>query len=332
MAEPRPILIRVDDRMRLISAALSATRYPELAQQRQKHGVTLHARGTRKWLAEYADHPAVKALQMLLNRGITLEHVFGYGMRLTWPHLHNAADTPAWVPPGWNAALMHFFQASKLAEWWAEEDEAWQQCVRHLTEIFDRVNIEQFLRPFFGAFPESLVVLPNISYPTDQNVAITANRELIAIIPPRRAWGDSAPWPYDNDPVYVYQEALRAYIKLLLYADFVRHRDMIAGISERALPVGEKFAAHHPTWTEQMVSLLTAGLVALFLEEALDAREARAFVHMAQKVEGLSILSQVVTLLKRYQEEQRNGKYTALIEYLPIFVKQLRVARTLAAL
>jgi hypothetical protein len=331
MPESRSVQIRIDNRTRLVSAALAATNYPDKSQERQKHGVTLHARGTRKWVSEFTHHPAVSALQILLNQNVPLEPIFGYALRLSWPGLE-IDDAPRWVPPRWHEQLRHFQEVTKLAEWWQNEDDQWQSSLRHLIEIFGKVDFYKFLMPFFGTMPEQLVFLPNLSYPTDHNVAVHVSGELAVIIPPRKAWGDSAPWPYDNDPVYIYQEALRGYIKLLMSAELRSQPELIATLSERPLPVGEKFTTLHPKWTDQLTALFTAGAIACFLEDAIDARESKAFSHMMQKVEGLTLLPGVISLLKRYQDEKHGGKYSTFIEYLPVFVKQLRVARTIGAL
>lgn len=324
-------MIRIDNRTRLMSAVLSATTYPEKSQERQKHGVTLHARGTRKWVTENMHHPAVRALQILLDANISLEPIYGYALRLSWPGLETE-DAPRWVPPKWNEQLLHFYELTKLSQWWDDEDEIWQNANRHLTEIFGKVDFYHFLEQFFGAIPEQLVLIPNASYPSDQNVGVHVSGELVAILPPRKAWGDSAPWPYDNDPVYVYQEALKVYIRLMLTAEFRNQPELVTSLSERALPVGEKFAALHPKWTDQIITLFTEGAVACFLEEAINPRESKAYIHMAQKVEGLTLLPGVIALLKRYQDEQKASKYPNFVAYLPTFIKQLRVARTLGSM
>src|SRR5258707_186358 len=91
--DKRQVVIRVDDRVRLMSAVLAATNYPEKSQERKKHGTHLHARGTRKVVAEYTHHPAVSAMQILLDQNIPLASMYSYALRLTWPALAGD-DTP----------------------------------------------------------------------------------------------------------------------------------------------------------------------------------------------------------------------------------------------
>lgn len=70
----------------------------------------------------------------------------------------------------------------------------------------------------------------------------------------------------------------------------------------------------------------------MFLEEVVNVREAKAFVQMQQKIEGIDILPGVISILRRYVEEQKTGKYGNFAEYLPNFAKHLRVVKTLSAL
>ena len=327
----RNILVRIDNRTRLLSAVLATTTYPEKSQERQKHGTPLHARGTRKLLAEFNHHPAVVGLQVLLDKGIPLDSIFGYACRLSWPEL-SGDEPPRWVPPHWNEQLKHFYEITKLGQWWQDEDENWQATIGHLDDIFDKIDFYQFLEPFFGLIPETLVFIPNISYPTDTNLRFRVGGELIALLPPRKAWGDSAPWPYDNDPVYMYQEVLKAYEELLLQAALHQNAAMVSILSEKPISISDKFTARHPSWPEQLSSLFTAASIAIFLEQSTHPLEAKAFVQMQQKVEDIPILPEVIRLLKRYLEDQKNGKYATFAEFLPVFGKNLRIMKTFAKL
>jgi len=329
MTEPRKVLIRLDDRARLISAALAATLYPLQSQQRQKHGVTLHARGTRKWVSVYGTHPAVLTLQGLLDAGIGLEPIYTHILDSDWPTF-NSERRADWVPPEWGEQLRQFHESANLAAWWTDEDEQWQLPIRHLTRVLAPMDLYRALEVYFGPLREQLVVLPNISFPTDQILAVRSGDDLFAVLPPRRAWGDSAPWPYESDKTYVYQEALRAYLRLLLDAMLDAQPEEVAAASERPLPVGERFARLHPIWREQFTELFIAGAMVLFLEDTLDPREARAYAQQVTKVEGLTLLPNVVRLMKRYEGDRALGKYATFMDYFTIFIRQLRVTLTLS--
>jgi len=326
----RHVQVQLDNRTRLVSAVLAATTYPEKSQDRQKHGTHLHARSTRKLVLEYAHHPAVHALQVLLDKNVALNSIFGYALRLSWPEL-TGDEPPRWVPPRWNEHLKHFYEVTGLATWWADEDEQWQTAVQHLTEIFEKVDLYVFLEKFFGALPETLALVPNISYPTDLNVGCRVGGVLYALMPPRKAWGDSAPWPYDNDPMYMYQEVLRVYEDLLLASMTRQYADTIGSLNDKPLPLGPKFLERHTHWIDQFSTLFIAASIALFLEE-VDPRESKAFIQIQQRVEGIAILPGVINLLRRYQDERKAGKYANFAEYLPNFTKNLRLVKTFATL
>jgi hypothetical protein len=329
--DKRQVIIRIDDRVRLMSAVLAATNYPDKSQERKKHGTHLHARGTRKLVAEHNHHPAVHAMQYLLDQDIPLASMYSYVLRLTWPGLA-ADEMPRWVPPRWNEHLKHFYELTKLSKWWTDEAAQWEPPMRHLREIFGKVDLYSFLEPFFGPVVETLVFMPNISYPSDQNIGLRIGGELIAIIPPPIAWGDSPPWPYKDDEALAYRAALTEYISILMSAFMSQNAELIKSLAERPLPMEDKFVAKHPTWQDQFTALFKAAVIALFLEDSVSTLEAKSFMQYMQKVEHLTAMPGIITIFRRYLDEYKAGRYPSFADYLPSFQKHLRVVKTIAAL
>jgi hypothetical protein len=329
--DKRHVVIRIDDRVRLMSAVLAATNYPDKSQERKKHGTHLHARGTRRLVAEHNHHPAVHAMQYLLDQDIPLASMYSYVLRLMWPGL-TADEMPRWVPPRWNEHLKHFYELTNLSKWWADEAAQWEPPMRHLREIFSKVDLYNFLEPFFGPVVETLVFMPNISYPSDQNIGLRIGGELIAIIPPPIAWGDSPPWPYKDDEALAYRAALTEYINILMGAFMSQHADLIKTLAERPLPMEDKFVAAHPTWQDQFIALFRAAVIALFLEDSVSSLEAKSFMQYMQKVEHLTAMPGIITIFRRYLDEYKAGRYPSFADYLPSFQKHLRVVKTIAAL
>ncbi len=329
--DKRQVTVRVDNRVRLLSAVLAATNYPDKSQERKKHGTHLHARGTRKVVAEFGHHPAVQAMQILLDQNLPLASMYSYVLRLTWPGLATD-DMPRWVPPHWNEQLKHFYEVAELSEWWATENDHWKLTLRHLTEAFDKVDLYAFLEPFVGPIVESLVFIPNIGYPSDQNIGLRVGGELVAIMPPPMAWGDSPPWPYKDDEALAYRTALSEYGGILMDAYMRQHEDIIKVLAEKPLPVNEKYVVLHPTWQDQFLGLFKAALIHLFLEDAVSSLEAKSFMQYMQKVENVAVLPGIVSIFRRYLDEYKAGHYTDFADFLPSFPKQLRVAKTIAAL
>ncbi|GAB4544709.1 MAG: hypothetical protein OHK0023_01890 [Anaerolineae bacterium] len=331
-SEKKVVEVRLEDRARLMSAVLAATNYPDKSQERRKHGTHAHARATRKMLADYTSHPAVHALQVLLDQGVSLTAVYTYAMRLTFPNLEAYIEPPRWVPPRWHEHLRHFYEQTRLEQWWNDEAPHWDTPLRHLSEAFAKVDMYTFFEPFVGQVMERFVFLPNICYPSDQTLGFRVGSELYTLMPPPIAWGDSPPWPYKDDPALAYRSAIAEYGKLLLSAYLQQHAEVIQTISDKPLPIDDKYAELHPSWQAQLLGLLIAALTALFLEDSVSALEAKSFLINMQKVENLTVLPGVVAVIRRYLEDYQAGRFTSFAEFLPKFPQHLRVAKTITAL
>jgi hypothetical protein len=53
---------------------------------------------------------------------------------------------------------------------------------------------------------------------------------------------------------------------------------------------------------------------------------------MESKVYGMAMLPGVVSVLRRYMDDRRAGKYPDFAHFLPVFPKQLRVAKRIYSL
>lgn len=326
MSQQPDVTVRLDDRIRLMSALLALTNWPDKAQERKPHGTHAHARATRKHLAAFKQHEAVQILQGMLDQNAPLEAMFTLITRLSWPQLESDS-MPRWVPPRWPATMREFYDAAKVSEWWKQEDFAWHKSVTESTKMFDKVALKPFLKPFLGTIQEDLVFVPNIAYPTDQEVGIRIGRELVCIAPPRLAWGDSPPWPFDEDPMHIYRAALSQFGRLLMLTYLRSNTEKLAEATQNPLPVGDQFQAQYPSWQEQFTHLFVSGAVAIYLEDHVNKSESNAYVLMERKVHGMEILPSVVSVLRRYMSELESGRYQNLLEFLPVFPKQLRVAK-----
>ncbi len=333
MSNSSNVIVRIDDRLRLMSAVLAATNWPEQSQKRQPHGTHAHARATRKYLSDHQGHPAVRSMQQLLDQGAPLEAMFTFAMCLSWPGLELQIDKlPGWVPVRWIMDLRDFYRVTDLEGWWQREHAVWQKSLQESERIFQNTVFKPFLRPFIGEVNEDLVFMPNISYPTEQEIGVRVGHELLCITAPRLAWGDSPPWPFDEDPAHVYRAALGQFGRLLIIAYLRQHADRMAEITRNPIPVGDQFGAAHPTWEEQFAALWVAAATAIYLEDYVSQAEAKAYVLMARKAQGMTILPGAISVLRRYLSERDAGRYHELLDFLPIFPKQLRIAKRIVTL
>ncbi|WP_119072400.1 hypothetical protein [Aggregatilinea lenta] len=297
------IEIVVDNGVRLLSAALAASNWPEEEQAVHRHRAHLHARQTSDRVKPYAGHLAVRQLEALMAKGYTLDDLYGYALDLTDPGLEPRGTYPV-AFDGWNAALRDFAEAADLPSWWAENEAPWQAACEQAGQIIGRAPVVALLDAFCGTVPERLCFMPNVSYPSEKQICVLSGDTLLCVVPPPVAWGDNEPWPFDDDAVYVLRCAFAEYARVLMLR-YVRE----------AQSNGELAVA----WDETLLRLFVAGAVAVFLEQAVSPRESGAYVLMERRVNGLIALPEAVEQLKLYLAAREAGHSRHFLEYLPQF-------------
>ena len=320
----------IDDRVRLMSAVLALTDWPSREQQRQRFRPHVHARRTAVELESYRDHPSVKTLQWVLDLGLSLESVYMYGLNLKWPQMRQVSRLP-WAPDGWEEDLADFRKQTHLEAWWAESRLDWQLAQEQTSQLVRDLDLGGFLEPFVGPVDETLVLMPNVSFPSASSVGVRVNGHLVCIAPPRRAWGDNEPWPFDEDPGHIYGCLIFQYGRLLLSEYLRRNPDAVEAAEKVPLPQEGLDQAQRSTWSDQFTALVATGLVALFLEQSLGKPEAQAYILMTERTEGLKTLAAVVHVLKRYLVAYQQGQYESFADYLPQFPTHLRLAQGLSS-
>lgn len=319
------VQVRIDDRARLLGALLAATRYPEMAQARRKHGVHAHARATRKRVAPLTAHPAALAVDVLLAQEMPVEALFALMFALD-PITLRPAMMFADLPPALGEGLADFALQAGLADWWREEAESWSQSAAEAERALTGAALGPFLDGIFGPTTARLTFMPNIGLPADEEIALAAEGELIAIVPPRLAWGDSPPWPFDEDPAHVLRAAIVAYSRLRL-ADALRARpELFAQAAASDLSVSDKFRALYPAGPEQFAQVFSGALVAIYLEEHVSPQEASAYLLMEKRLRGLEVLPAAVSVLRDYRGGRKAGSAAALKGLLLTFADRLRAA------
>lgn len=330
MSELTPIRIIVDDRIRLMAAALAATNFPQTAQDRKRHHAHAHARSTIRYMTDhdFGKHPAIVVLQNLLDKGAPVEALFTLAMHLSWPNLESGT-LPRWVPENWNKMLWDFYEKAQLANYWEQGKQPWELAESQSKRAFEAVYFKDFLEPFVGEIKDEFVFMPNICYPAATEVGIRVDNQLIAIVPPPLAWGESPPWPYDEESrltEHTYRAALLQYARLLMLGYLRSNAEALEEATQKELPVSDQLKAAYPTWEEQFVALFTTAAVAMYLEDHVNKAEARSYVLMEKRVHNMTILPGTVSVLRRYLQE-RGNRYETLIDFLSVFPSQLRVAK-----
>lgn len=331
-ATTHDVHVRLDDRVRLMSALLAATDFPEKSQRRKPHGTHAHARATRKLLADSAQHPAVQTTQALLDQSTPLEALYTLALNISLPDVQLTTDAPAWMPLGYIEKVRDFYTTTGLAHFWHQERHLWEKAQIEAQHVFYGADFRRFLLPFLDRIDEQFVFIPNISYPTDHELGVRHNGQLICIAPPPIAWGDNPPWPYDEESMrmHSYRAALAQFGRLVLtqylHASSA-NSEKLAEAAQVELPLNDQFRTTFPTWEEQFIELFVTAVVAMYLEQHMNDAEYKSFVLMERKMRGINILPGTVSVLRRYLQEKGGSKYSNLMEFLPYFPKQLRVAK-----
>lgn len=334
MSNQSDVIVKLDDRIRLVSAVLAATTYPDKAQKLKPHGTHMHARATRKYLQPFNAHPAVLATQSLLDAGTPLEALFALVTLMKWPDL-KMKDLPAWVPPHYNQHLKDFYERANIKHLWERDDDLWSRATTQAQKAFEQMKLREFFANFLEDVPETFTFIPNISYPTDYDIGFKLSDHLYAIVPPPLAWGDSPPWPYDESTMLTqsYRSAINIFGRELVKAYLRRNMDKLSDVVVNDLPVNEQFKAQHPTWEDQFTALFLSAIVGIYLEDYVDEREYKSYILMEKKLRGMAVLPGTISVLRRFlQEKDTSDKYSTLIEFLPIFPRQLRVAQKIIKL
>lgn len=322
-----PITIQVDNRIRLLSTILAATTWPVEEQARHPHGVHAHAKATRVHVVKAEDHAAVQTMQELKERGLSLDDIFSYATCLNWPGLRaRGTDLPDWAPKEWSAQIRDFMHSHRIRELWEQDEQTWEDAEAQAGRALAKGEPRELLERFFGPLELELAFQPNLCFPTNETLGFHAEKKIVCVCPPRVAWGNNPPWPYDDDPAATYAEAIGTYAKVILKEYLEQHPKETEQAKSGQLPVPNTFRARYPEWFDQFAVIFVSGVTAIFLEEAFGKAESGAYIVMAHKAHGFKILPTAIDVLQRYLVGQAEGKYGEFADYMPTFSKTLRVA------
>jgi hypothetical protein len=277
------ITISLDDRARLVTAVLAASHWPELEQQQTPHAVHPHSKHTAYHVAAAANHTAVIHLNQGLANGVSLTDYFTAALRCTWPDLTPQEALPAALADGdWVSSLPSFYQQTTLGQFLIDEQEPWQIAHDDLVGIFQNSKLPAFLQKLCGARLPDLVIVPTVVYPLLQPVLVKTAVSDFIILPPAKAWGESSPWPFGEDPGWVIAQTCFFLVQHFL-ADTLIQMD------------------------ETQQGLLTYSAVTLCLENEFDEAEAMTYLVQKKREQKLPKLPLAVEVLRDYLAEP-NGR------------------------
>ena len=251
--------IVIDESLRLVTAVLAASEWPTIEQAQLTHAVDPHAKQTRQFLAGYATHPAVIWVNQVIERGESLDDVF------TAVSQNVQQD-----------AFADFKTRTGIEAFWQEHAAAWNEAKNDLTSIFENSQLPAFLNQISDdPITQTIRIMPNLVYPALSPVLVSGFEAMTLIPPLPKAVGESAPWPYGEDPGWVQASVGLRLVEFAL-ADTLE-----------TLPADQQ-------------ALLTHAAVTVYLETAVDEGEAMAYMVRSKKQHKLPTLPLVVDELRAY--------------------------------
>lgn len=278
--------VRVDDNLRLAGALLAAGSWPDHEQSVKPYKPHRTAEHAHKHFTGHKDHAAVQAAAALVGQGEGLGKLFGHALHGDWPANIPAAD---------------FKSTAQPENFWKESEADWQEAEFDLKLVLAHGNLGGFIDDLLGPQTRRLVVFPNLLFPGLRAVAVASASEIVAVVPPPKAWGTSPPWRYKERRDEVLAEVSETFARFIF---------------EDSLPAAQ--AALKP----RSLAFGVAAAV-LFVREAEGQEAGDQFMIMEKKTHGLPNLPALVEALAPLLAGRRAGQFAGFADYLPQFASVL---------
>ena len=202
--------VTIDERIRTATALLAASNWPAMEQAITPHAVHPHSKQTMHYMEPYKADAAVTALNAALDAGGGMKGLFATAVS-TNPHTAFAA-------------------AADLPAFWAKHAAAWDEAVTDLKAIFDGKPIVGAVAALTGIEVNKPVrLVPTIVYPLLTPVVVENSDHIFIILPPAKAWGESPPWPFGDDPGWAVAQ-VAFYLSQHLLGDELAQMDATDGL------------------------------------------------------------------------------------------------------
>ena len=277
----------IDERVRLVTAVLAASHWPEMEQAQTTHAVHPHSKQVKQWVRPFQNHRAVQRVNDSFGANVGVDSLFTAVLRCGWSDKINITAPPAGAQD-WIKSLADFAVQSKMLDFWADHAQPWDEARTGLDVIFSRSQIISFLGQLLGqTVAKNVAVMPTVTYPMLNPVLAETDDTVFFILPPAKAWGESPPWPHGEDPGWVIAQTCWHLANHFL-ADTLGELDEINQ------------------------ALLLHAAVTLCLEADFDEAEAMAYLVRSKKEHNLPRLPRVVEQLRDYL----NGNGRSLVSVI----------------
>lgn len=262
------VAVELDDEVRLATAVLAASQWPELEQQKKPHAVHAHSKQARLHFSPFAHLEAVR----YVNTGLDGEKPLG---ELVGRLLQQKDE------------LKQFKTESNSDSFWKAHEAVWTTAVSECAQIFANCPLPQLVNRMDGR-RRAVGLMPTLTFPMLNPIVIEQKDRDLILLPPPKAWGESPPWPYSEDPIWVVVEAAKA---------IVSHR-----LRSQEHNLGQKASLH----------LIHAG-VAQCLSQTFDAFEGKAYIVRAKKEYDIQMLPKTAERLALWLEGEEDTAVSTLI-------------------
>lgn len=281
--------IVLDERIWAVSAVLAASDWPEIEQSKRPHAVHPHSKHAMQYFEPHRTHAAVQYVNRVLAEGWSLDRLLdvivccsypGYVLHEELPELDGA--------PAWLETLPDFAQVSKIESFFTTHRAVWEGAAAECRTIFADCPLPRLVEQLTGR-ARTVRLMPSLIFPMLDPAVANIDNNTTILLPPPKAWGESPPWPFKEDPIWSVVEAAKAVIT-----------DAVAPF---IVPLG----------AEQQRTLIQAA-VALCLGQHFDDFEQQAYVVRIKKEEKLADLPHVTNRLHDWLAAGDETPVTAVFE------------------
>lgn len=307
------LTVGIDDRIRTTSALLAATDWPELEQQPLPRGVHTQATALRRHVRA-RPYPSLAAVQQAAQYAQGFVDRFPEPVALFEQALIN---DPALTP-----LLGPFAQATSLDEYWKAHERVWQEAIEQVEHHIRGVDFSAMFETAIGIAPLNFYIYPNLAFPTNLSLGAFAADTVYCIMPPRKAVGESPPWPFADDRDHILKLAIREFCRATMRKFYKSHPGLLprtANLSNRLPP---HFRAAHPAWPDQVCELYGFGVTVIYLNR-IERGMGDALTLYEKRSRGLDVLPDVVNVVNEFLERREGGSSVTLANYLPTFAQRM---------
>lgn len=301
--------VLIDTRIRNTSAILAATSWVETEQKPLPRGVHHEAASLRKYVEALNQADAATHIQNDLDSGIEVSAFFARAL----------ADDESF-----STRLNDFSAKANLDSYWKEHDAVWQESAEAVQKHIKDVDFTSFLREVFGDAPGELIIHPNLAYPTTHSFGIKVGDRAYSIIVPRKAVGESAPWPFADDREHILRLVIHDFCQAMLDNVIAQNPQVVTATASKAkdLILPDELRAIHPSWALQLAELFNYGATVVFMNRIIPG-SGDAFALYERRTKHILIMPTIIEAVTQYLERKAKGNATPLAEYLPQFINLL---------